>query len=207
MTNNVVCNNQVTVKGTVATEPVFSHEIYGKKFYMFQLKIQRPSEMTDLLPIIISKNSPFFSAINIGNKVCVIGQYRSYNKYVEIEKKAKLILTVYAREIGFLSEDEQDDSQVILEGFICKNVIYRQTPLGRKIADIMLAVNRNYGQTDYIPCIAWGKDACWAATLNVGTKLKVNGRIQSREYNKKFSDGTQETRVAYEVSINHLEWS
>ncbi len=205
MKESVKKNNQVTLKGTVATEPILDHETYGEKFYVFQLQTKRLSEVADLLPIMISEKCTFFSKINIGNRICVMGQYRSYNKYTE--EKTKLILTVYAKDICFLSEGEQDDNEVIFEGFICKNVIYRKTPLGREIADILLAVNRPYGKADYIPCIAWGEDAYLAANLEVGDKINITGRIQSREYGKKLSDGTQEKRVAYEVSIQSLECS
>ncbi len=203
MKEKVMENNQVILKGTVITYPTLHHETNGKKFYLFQLETKRLSETADLIPVIVSEKSSFFSKISIDDRICVTGQYRSYNKHTE--GKGKLILTVYAREISFLSEDEKDESQVILEGVICKNVIYRKTPLGREIADIMLAVNRSYGKVDYIPCIAWGRDAYLAANLEVGDKINITGRIQSRAYEKKFSNGTKKTRVAYEVSIRDIE--
>ena len=196
-------NNQVTLKGKVASKPELNHEKYGEKFYIFQMEVKRTSGTIDSIPIIVSEYMPFLPKISVGSKICVNGRYRSYNKVTE--GKSKLILTVYAAEITSISENEQDYNKVILEGFICKDVISRKTPRGRKISDIILAVNRSYGKTDYIPCIAWGKDAYIAANLEVGDKINITGRIQSREYEKVLPDGTKEKRIAYEVSVNELK--
>ena len=211
MVINYMENNSLTLIGKVASEKKFSHEIYGESFYTFDLEVPRLSEISDIIPITISERIINESELIIGNKVVVIGQFRSYNGYEN--ERSKLILTVFAKDIQSKEEiveegvvkKEQNSNEVILQGYICKKPIYRQTPFGREIADILLAVNRSYSKSDYIPCIAWGRNARFCQTVEVGTRIKVIGRVQSRTYEKKYEDGTVEQRVAYEVSVVSLE--
>ena len=196
-------NNIVELGGKVVTELEFSHEIYDEKFYRFYVETKRMSDYTDKLPIIISERLVNIGDIKIGEIVHVEGQFRSYNQI--IEGKSKLVLSIFAKDIELV----QDESILTLNdatfiGFICKKPIYRKTPLGREIADVLLAVNRTYKKSDYIPCILWGRNAKFCEKVEVGTRLKLNGRIQSRNYEKKLEDGTVIPKVAYEVSIAKL---
>ena len=213
MDTNYLENNYLTLVGKVTGEKRFSHEIYGERFYIFDLSIPRLSGNSDIIPITVSERLINDDMLIEGKKLLVKGQFRSYNSYEN--EKNKLILTVFAKDITEV-EDEVDEenefvkkdivtNEVVLIGYICKKPIYRQTPFGREIADLLLAVNRAYNKSDYIPSIAWGRNARFSQTLEVGTKVKVVGRVQSREYEKKFEDGRTETRVAYEVSIGSLE--
>ena len=215
MDTNYLENNYLTLVGKVTGEKTFSHEIYGEEFYIFKLCIARLSGNTDIIPITVSERLINDDMLKEGNKLLVKGQFRSYNSYEN--EKNKLILTVFAKDIIELHDEEENSenseitkkdavtNEVVLIGYICKKPIYRQTPFGREIADLLLAVNRAYNKSDYIPSIAWGRNARFSQTLEVGTKVKVVGRVQSREYEKKFEDGRTETRVAYEVSIGSLE--
>lgn len=190
-------NNEVILSGMVVSDVKVIYEIYGKKFYVFDLLIRRLSENVDTIPIVVSDEKA--TQIKEGRYVHVKGKYRSYNVQRE-DCRSKLVLTVYGKEIGFIEETERDINAIFLNGFICKPVVYRITPFGRKIADILLAVNRMYDKTDYIPCIAWGNEAESASLLNVGEQVKVSGRIQSRQYMKKIDENQEEIRTAYEVS-------
>ncbi len=206
MENTFLENNKVILCGTVESEPVFSHMIYGEKFYLFKLKVPRLSENFDLINITISER--FFPAVDLekGRLVRIQGQFRSYNNFSNVGNR--LILTVFVRDIDVLDDDAEYDSnpnQIYLNGYICKPPIYRTTPFMREISDILLAVNRSYNKSDYIPCIAWGRNAKFAETLPVGTNLKIRGRIQSREYQKKISEDEFETKTAFEISISKLE--
>ena len=215
MDTNYLENNYLTLVGKVTGEKTFSHEIYGEEFYIFKLSIARLSGNADIIPITVSERLINDDMLKEGNKLLVKGQFRSYNSYEN--EKNKLILTVFAKDIIELHDEEENSenseitkkdavtNEVVLIGYICKKPIYRQTPFGREIADLLLAVNRAYNKSDYIPSIAWGRNARFSQTLEVGTKVKVVGRVQSREYEKKFEDGRTETRVAYEVSIGSLE--
>ena len=197
--------------GKVTSDKRFSHEIYGEKFYIFDLSVPRLSGNSDIIPITISERLMVNGELPIGTKITVEGQFRSYNSYGE--GKNKLVLTVFAKNVTLLEDQESEvearkdfiSNEVTLIGYICKKPVYRQTPFGREIADILLAVNRAYSKSDYIPCIAWGRNARFSQNLEVGTKVKVVGRVQSREYEKKYEDGTSEVKVAYEVSIGSLE--
>ena len=216
MNTNNSDNNHLILVGKVTSEKKFSHEIYGERFYIFNLEVPRLSGNSDIIPITISERLLTDNNLEIGKKVLIKGQFRSYNSYEN--EKNKLILTVFAKDL-MESETEEIEgeekentdpkenvsNEVILNGYICKKPIYRQTPFGREIADILLAVNRAYNKSDYIPAIAWGRNARFCQNLEVGTAVKVTGRVQSRTYEKKFADGTIETRVAYEVSIGSLE--
>ncbi len=212
MDTNYLENNYLTLVGKVTGEKKFSHEIYGERFYIFNLSIPRLSGNADIIPITVSERLITDSMLEEGKKLLVKGQFRSYNSFEN--EKNKLILTVFAKDIQELENKEEENeiarkdtitNEVILIGYICKKPIYRQTPFGREIADLLLAVNRAYNKSDYIPSIAWGRNARFCQNLEVGTRVKVVGRVQSRTYEKKFEDGTQETRVAYEVSIGSLE--
>ena len=205
-------SNYLTLVGKVTGEKKFSHEIYGERFYIFTLAIPRLSGNADMIPVTVSERLITDEMLREGNKLLVKGQFRSYNSYEN--EKNKLILTVFAKDIIELEEEEEENdfarkdmitNEVILIGYICKKPIYRQTPFGREIADLLLAVNRAYNKSDYIPCIAWGRNARFSQTLEVGTKVKIVGRVQSRSYEKKYEDGTTEMKVAYEVSIGSLE--
>ena len=186
--------------------------IFDFSFYLFNLEIPRLSGNADVIPITISERLIANFELSIDKKVVVEGQFRSYNSYEN--ERSKLVLTVFAKEITECKEEEQEEvenpkekvsNEVVLKGYICKKPIYRQTPFGREIADILLAVNRAYNKSDYIPCIAWGRNARFCENMEVGTEVKIVGRVQSRIYEKKFEDGTVEQRVAYEVSIGSLE--
>ena len=192
--------------GKVASEKKYSHEIYGEKFYVFDLEVLRLSSTVDIIPITISERLLTSINLDLGNNLKIEGQFRSYNNYEN--EKNRLILTVFAKEITEVDPEEVKDevsNEVQLIGYICKKPIYRQTPFGREIADILLAVNRAYNKSDYIPCIAWGRNARFCESMEVGTEVKMVGRIQSRKYEKKHEDGSVEERVAYEVSIGSLE--
>ena len=199
-------NNVITLIGTIVSERVFSHEAYGEGFYSFNVEVPRLSENSDIIPVTVSERI-LTDDFKIGAKVIIDGQFRSYNNY-ESEKN-KLVLTVFVKDIKLVQENEEIDmsnpNEICLIGFICKKPIYRTTPFGREIADILLAVNRAYNKSDYIPCIAWGRNARYCQNLSVGEKVKIWGRIQSRQYEKKFEDGTSEIRRAYEVSVSKME--
>lgn len=215
MDTNYLENNYLTLVGKVTGEKKFSHEIYGERFYIFNLEIPRLSGIADIIPITISERLINEDTLSEGQKLLVKGQFRSYNSY-ESEKN-RLILTVFAKDVKVIFEEKQSEeenemtrkdvvtNEVVLIGYICKKPIYRQTPFGREIADILLAVNRAYNKSDYIPCIAWGRNARFCQNLEVGSQIKLVGRVQSRTYEKKHEDGDVETRVAYEVSVGSLE--
>lgn len=195
-------NNKVALSGEIVRNFEFSHEVYGEGFYNAMLASERLSREKDIIPIMVSERIVDISKDWTGEIFHIVGEFRSYNKHENRENK--LILSVFARYIEILVE-RKDVNAVFLDGYICKQPIYRKTPLGREITDILLAVNRPYGKSDYIPCIAWGRNARFASGLEVGTRLQVDGRIQSREYQKRISDDEVETRVAYEVSIAKME--
>lgn len=196
-------NNTVMIAGTIVEGCVFSHEVYGEGFYTFRISSERLSDKADILPVTISERLIDKELLQIGKKVDIAGQLRSYNNYNS--KKNRLILTVFAREIRLLEEDEdKSENQILLNGFICKPPIYRKTPFGREISDILVAVNRAYNKSDYIPCIAWGRNARYMANLEVGANIKVWGRVQSRTYQKRVGEEMEE-RVAYEVSVSKIE--
>ncbi|MBS5864144.1 MAG: single-stranded DNA-binding protein [Clostridium sp.] len=209
MNTNYLENNHLLLVGKVTSDKKFSHEIYGESFYIFDLEVARLSGNSDIIPITISERLILEKELEIGDKVAIEGQFRSYNSYEN--EKNRLILTVFAKDIKYLSEEDEENSsekvsnEVTLIGYICKKPIYRQTPFGREISDILLAVNRAYNKSDYIPAIAWGRNARFCQNIEVGTKVKITGRVQSRNYEKKFEDGTTQTRTAYEVSISSLE--
>ncbi len=215
MDTNYLENNYLTLVGKVTGEKKFSHEIYGESFYVFNLEIPRLSGNSDIIPITVSERLLKEETLQEGKKLLIKGQFRSYNSYEN--EKNRLILTVFAKDIVELEENEVEEeeneivkketitNEVVLVGYICKKPIYRQTPFGREISDLLLAVNRAYNKSDYIPCIAWGRTARFCQNLEVGSQVKVVGRVQSRTYEKKHEDGSVETRIAYEVSVGSLE--
>ena len=205
MKDNVIENNQAIVKGTIVSGFTYSHEIFGEGFYLMDVEVERLSDTSDIIPVMISERLINVNEDYEGKNIVIAGQFRSYNKHEE--KKNRLILSVFAREIEFVDEIEKEHStnQIYMDGYICKEPVYRKTPLGREIADILIAVNRPYGKSDYIPCICWGRNARYASNLFVGSRCRVWGRIQSREYFKKINDEQSVRKVAYEVSVNKLE--
>ncbi len=194
-------NNQVYLSGQIASAPEFSHEIMGEKFYDTTVSVERLSGQSDVIPITVSDRLMEGQNFEIGNLIGLIGQFRSYNKIVD--GKSKLVLRVFVREL--CECDENAPNVIELEGYVCKQPVYRTTPFKREIADLLVAVNRAYNKSDYIPAIAWGRNARYASTFNVGDKIHLVGRIQSRIYQKTLDDGTVEERVAYEVSITKFE--
>ena len=215
MVTNLLENNHLVLVGKVTSDKTYSHEIYGEKFYIFDLEVPRLSSAVDIIPITVSERLLTDLNLEIGTKLSIEGQFRSYNSYQN--ERNKLILTVFAKDIVEIKdepkveegeEEEKKDvvtNEVTLSGYVCKKPIYRQTPFDREISDLLLAVNRAYNKSDYIPCIAWGRNARFCQNMEVGTEVKIIGRVQSRKYEKKFEDGTSETRVAYEVSISSME--
>ncbi len=205
MSDKVIENNQVTITGKVASEFTYSHEVFGEGFYMVDVLVKRLSNSDDRIPLMISERLIDVTQDYTGEYICVSGQFRSYNRHEE--QKNRLVLSVFVREAEFVDEqvDAVKTNYIFLEGYICKKPVYRKTPLGREIADLLLAVNRPYGKSDYIPCICWGRNARYASGFEVGEHVQVLGRIQSREYVKKLSETETQTRTAYEVSVSKLE--
>lgn len=206
MTDKVFDNNQVSIVGEIVSDFKFSHEVFGEGFYVVDILVSRLSNSADVIPIMVSERLMNVKEDCKGQNVEVLGQFRSYNRHEE--NKNRLVLSVFAREIRVLNGDEENlkPNYIFLDGYVCKAPIYRKTPLGREIADLLLAVNRPYGKSDYIPCICWGRNARFAENFNVGGHIQVWGRIQSREYQKKVTENDFEKRVAYEVSVSKLEY-
>ena len=197
-------NNKVFISGEIVSDAEFSHEVYGEGFYDLKVKIARLSGQADILPITVSERLIEENGLKKGDILSAVGQFRSYNKLVD--GKSKLMLTVFVREI-VEEESVSNPNLITLSGYICKTPVYRTTPFNREIADILIAVNRSYNKSDYIPCIAWGRNARFVKNLAVGEKIAVSGRIQSREYQKKISEEETKTFTAYEVSISRLATS
>lgn len=206
MADKILENNQVSIVGEIISNFQYSHEVYGEGFYMVEVAVSRLSNFSDYIPLMISERLIDTSQSYIGQKVYVTGQFRSYNRHEEL--KNRLVLSVFVREIEFIEEEteEMKSNQILLDGYICKDPIYRKTPLGREIADLLVAVNRSYGKSDYIPCICWGRNARFAARFEVGVHVQIWGRIQSREYVKRLNEDEVEKRTAYEVSVSKIEY-
>ncbi len=199
-------NNQASLSGKIVSPFRFSHEVFGEGFYLFDLSVGRLSESCDVIPVMASERLLNIHEDQIGKFAEINGQFRSYNYHSE--NKNRLLLSVFAREI-FLSDEEPalvKPNSIFLDGFVCKKPVYRKTPLGREISDLLLAVNRPYGKSDYIPCICWGRNARFADSFAVGGHVQIWGRIQSREYQKKLSETETEKRIAYEVSVSKLDY-
>ena len=197
-------NNKVSIIGKIVSGFTFSHEVFGEGFYMVDVAVKRLSGQADIIPLMVSERLIDVHEDYIGCTIEALGQFRSYNRHEGVRNR--LMLSIFVREIHFMEEftDYTKTNQIFLDGYICKAPIYRKTPLGREIADILLAVNRPYGKSDYIPCISWGRNARYTSSLSVGTKVKIWGRIQSREYTKAISETECEERIAYEVSISKM---
>lgn len=205
MTDKVIKNNQVNIIGRVVSNFTFSHEIFGEGFYNLNIEVQRLSEALDIIPILVSERLMNVTEDYTGKLVDVKGQFRSYNR--QEDGKNRLLLTVFAREVEICDEENvnKNPNYIYLDGYICKAPIYRTTPFGREITDILLAVNRPYNKSDYIPCICWGRNARYAERFQVGDHVQVWGRIQSRDYQKKVNEDKTLLRTAYEVSISKME--
>jgi len=194
-------NNRVYLSGEIVSPAVYSHEVYGEGFYEFSVSVNRLSGQADILPVTVSERLVEEGGLDLGAKLNAIGQFRSYNKVVD--GKSKLMLTVFVREL--LPEPLfANPNNVVLSGYVCKPPVYRTTPFNREIADLLIAVNRAYNKSDYIPAIAWGRNARFVKNLAVGEKIVVCGRIQSREYQKKISETDVRVMTAYEVSVSKL---
>jgi len=206
MSDKVIENNQVSVIGEIISEFTFSHEVFGEGFYMMDILVKRLSDSADVIPVMISERLIDVHEDYTGEYIRISGQFRSYNRHEE--KRNRLMLSVFAREVEFLEEEVENvkSNQIFLDGYICKPPVYRKTPLGREIADLLIAVNRPYGKSDYIPCICWGRNARFASGFEVGGHTQVWGRIQSREYVKRIDETESEKRIAYEVSVGKLEY-
>ena len=201
--DNLMLNNKIYLEGKVVSELEFSLEMFGEGFYSFNIEVMRLSDSVDLLNITISERLINGFDLSIGKEVIIEGQLRSYNKFMN--GAYKLILTVFARNIEPCIEKSKNPNEIYLDGFICKEPVYRTTPFGREIADVLLAVNRAYNKSDYIPTIAWGRNSRFCQSLSVGDNIRVWGRLQSREYQKKISDTEVIKKIAFEVSISKME--
>ena len=205
MLDKVIENNRVCIIGEVVSEFTFSHEVFGEGFYIANVSVNRLSDMVDIIPLMVSERLVDVTEDYRGMIIEATGQFRSYNRHEENHNR--LVLSIFAREFAVAEETQEatNTNQIFLDGYICKPPVYRKTPLGREIADMLLAVNRPYGKSDYIPCICWGRNARFAAGFEVGTHVQIWGRIQSRDYVKKLSETQVEQRTAYEVSVSKIE--
>lgn len=206
---NLLKNNNIVVQGKICSDFTFSHEVYGERFYNFFLEVSRLSDVFDILPVTISERLIDKTTLPIGTFVNINGQVRSYNNFIETDKRNKLVLTIFTRGIEIIQVSEsknKNPNEVSINGYICKPPIYRTTPFGREIADILVAVNRSYNKSDYIPCISWGRNARFASKINVGDNIILWGRMQSRNYQKKSESGELVDKVAYEISISKVEF-
>ena len=201
---NPAVTNRVFLCGEIVTEPQLTHELYGEGFYEFSVSVSRLSEQRDIIPVTAAERLLCGRKLNVGERIAVEGQFRSYNKMSD--SHSRLMLTVFVKEFSDAEDSYMNPNTVELTGYVCKEPVYRTTPLNREICDILLAVNRAFNKSDYIPCIAWGRNARFCKTLPVGTKLTVTGRIQSRQYVKKLSEEVSETRTAYEISVGKIEF-
>lgn len=205
MTEKLKENNQVLMRGVISAGFTFSHQVLGEGFYMTEIQVKRLSDAEDRIPVMVSERLVDVTQDPVGEYVEIRGQFRSYNKHEEDHNR--LILSLFAREISYANKEEEPDhlNKILLDGYICKPPVYRKTPFGREIADVLLAVNRAYDKSDYIPCICWGRNARYASSFEVGRHLQMEGRIQSRKYVRKLDEENTEKRVAYEVSVSGLE--
>lgn len=200
---NFLENNKVFICGDIVSGFTYSHEVFGENFYLFDLKSNRLSETPDIIPVMVSERLIDVDCNYIGAEIKVFGQFRSFNR--QENDKRHLVLSVFARDIEFIENDLNNENDIFLDGYVCKQPIYRKTPLGREIADVLLAVNRPYGKSDYIPCVLWGRNARFADGFDTGEHIKIWGRIQSREYQKRLDENEFEKRTAYEVSVSKVE--
>lgn len=206
MVDKVIENNRVSIIGEITSEFRYSHQVFGEGFYLVDVSVNRLSDMTDNIPLLVSERLVDVTKNYIGCVVEASGQFRSYNKHDGVRNK--LVLSIFVRDWQIIEENDETGktNQIFLDGFICKLPIYRKTPLGREISDLLVAVNRPYGKSDYIPCIAWGRNARFASSFEVGKRIQIWGRVQSRDYVKKISETETEKHTAYEVSVSKLEY-
>lgn len=206
MVDKVIENNRVSIVGEIVSEFRFSHEVFGEGFYMVDVSVNRLSDMSDIIPLMVSNRLVDVTENLTGRLVEASGQFRSYNRHEG--NRNKLVLSIFVREWQLVEENPMSGrtNQIFLDGYICKAPVYRKTPLGREISDLLIAVNRPYGKSDYIPCIAWGRNARFASSFDVGGRIQIWGRVQSREYVKKINEEETEKHTAYEVSVNKLEY-
>ena len=205
MADKIIENNQVSIMGKIASGFTFSHQVFGEGFYLVDILVKRLSDSEDRIPLMVSERLIDVKQDYRGKFIEASGQFRSYNRHEENHNR--LVLSMFVRDIRVDDEPGECEkpNHIFLDGYICKVPVYRKTPLGREIADVLLAVNRPYGKSDYIPCICWGRNARFADGFQVGDHIQLWGRIQSREYQKRIGDEEFETRIAYEISVSKLE--
>lgn len=194
--------NRAVLTGTVLAGPEFSHKTYGESFYIITLGVTRKSGYEDCVPLMMSEKLMCGCDITAGEMITVEGQIRTYNR--QYDGRNHLMIVIFAKSWEYVNADSEMENNVLLEGFVCKETVRRTSPLGRELCDIMLAVNRMYNKSDYIPCIAWGRNAIFAGELNVGDKIYIEGRLQSRKYRKYDENGMPMEKTAYEVSVVHM---
>ena len=205
MIEKILKNNQAVIAGEIISDFEFNHEVFGEGFYFVKLKVSRLSHSSDIIPLLVSERLIDVKQSHIGQFLEARGQFRSHNK--QESDKNRVVLFLFAKEIEMIdSAENRNPNEIFLDGYICKEPVYRTTPLGREIADILLAVNRPYGKSDYIPCICWGRNARYAGNLTVGSRIQLRGRIQSREYQKRIGEGKVVDKIAYEVSASQMEY-
>ena len=205
MTEKILKNNQAVIAGEIISDFEFNHEVFGEGFYFVKLKVSRLSHSSDIIPLLVSERLIDVKQSHIGQFLEVRGQFRSHNK--QESDKNRVVLFLFAKEIEMIdSAENRNPNEIFLDGYICKEPVYRTTPLGRENADVLLAVNRAYGKSDYIPCICWGRNARYAGNLTVGSRIQLRGRIQSREYQKRIGEGKVVDKIAYEVSASQMEY-
>ena len=205
MIEKILKNNQAVIAGEIISDFEFNHEVFGEGFYFVKLKVSRLSHSSDIIPLLVSERLIDAKQSHIGQFLEARGQFRSHNK--QESDKNRVVLFLFAKEIEMIdSAENRNPNEIFLDGYICKEPVYRTTPLGREIADVLLAVNRAYGKSDYIPCICWGRNARYAGNLTVGSRIQLRGRIQSREYQKRIGEGKVVDKIAYEVSASQMEY-
>ena len=205
MIEKILKNNQAVIAGEIISDFEFNHEVFGEGFYFVKLKVSRLSHSSDIIPLLVSERLIDVKQSHIGQFLEARGQFRSHNK--QESDKNRVVLFLFAKEIEMIdSAENRNPNEIFLDGCICKEPVYRTTPLGREIADVLLAVNRAYGKSDYIPCICWGRNARYAGNLTVGSRIQLRGRIQSREYQKRIGEGKVVDKIAYEVSASQMEY-
>ena len=205
MIEKILKNNQAVIAGEIISDFEFNHEVFGEGFYFVKLKVSRLSHSSDIIPLLVSERLIDVKQSHIGQFLEARGQFRSHNK--QESDKNRVVLLLFAKEIEMIdSAENRNHNEIFLDGYICKEPVYRTTPLGREIADVLLAVNRAYGKSDYIPCICWGRNARYAGNLTVGSRIQLRGRIQSREYQKRIGEGKVVDKIAYEVSASQMEY-
>ena len=205
MIEKILKNNQAVIAGEIISDFEFNPEVFGEGFYFVKLKVSRLSHSSDIIPLLVSERLIDVKQSHIGQFLEARGQFRSHNK--QESDKNRVVLFLFAKEIEMIdSAENRNPNEIFLDGYICKEPVYRTTPLGREIADVLLAVNRAYGKSDYIPCICWGRNARYAGNLTVGSRIQLRGRIQSREYQKRIGEGKVVDKIAYEVSASQMEY-